>query len=373
MQITFADYIFYETIHDSNRTIVYRATKTSERQPVVIKVLKSEFLGLEQIARFKQEYQILNQLDCSGIIKAYGLEKLQNKIALILEDFAGESLKNYIQKKVELKEFLQIAIQIVTALGSVHQNNIIHKDIKPKNILVNPHTGQIKLIDFSIASRLTKETPILSISKSLEGTLTYISPAQTGRMNRTVDYRCDFYSLGITFYELLTNTLPFQSSDALELIHCHIAKQPIPPHQLQPHISVFISNLVMKLLAKNAEDRYQSAFGLKADLELCWQELELNGEIANFAIAERDVAGILLIPQKLYGRETEVKSLMDAFKRVSQGGSEIILVSGYSGIGKSSLVNEIYKPILQQCGYFIKGKFDQFKRDIPYASIIQAF
>ncbi len=374
MHIAIADYIIDEIIYDSNKTIVYRAIKASERQPVVIKILKAQLLGLDAIARFKQEYQILTELDYTGIIKAYGLEKYQNKLALILEDFAGKSLKEFTQnKKLDLKEFLQIAIQLTSALGFIHQNNIIHKDIKPKNILINPQTDQVKIIDFSIASRLTKETPVLSIPKLLEGTLAYISPEQTGRMNRNVDYRCDFYSLGATFYELLTNSLPFQSTDPLELIHCHIAKQPIPPHQLEPNIPVAISNLVLKLLAKNAEDRYQSAFGIKSDLELCWQQLVADGEISNFAIAKQDITGLFLIPQKLYGRETEVNNLMAAFERVSQGASEVILVSGYSGIGKSALVNEIYKPILQQNGYFIKGKFDQFKRDIPYASIIQAF
>lgn len=374
MQISLTDYIFDEIIHDSNRTVVYRATKTSNNQSVVIKVIKAQLLELEQIARFKQEYQILSQLNFSGIIKAYALEKFGNRLALVLEDFSSVSLKEFIQnKKLEIKEFLQIAIQLTTALSFVHQNHVIHKDIKPKNILINPQTKEVKIIDFSIASRLTKESPISNFPKLLEGTLAYISPEQTGRMNRNVDYRCDFYSLGVTFYELLTNCLPFSSIDPLELIHCHIAKQPIFPYQLQPSIPVVISNVIMKLLAKNAEDRYQSAVGIKSDLELCWQELVETGKITDFAIAQKDTTGLFLIPQKLYGRKNELQSLMTAFERVTQGAREMILVSGYSGIGKSALVNEIYKPIVQQSGYFIKGKFDQFKRDIPYSSIIQAF
>lgn len=268
MQITLAGYVIDELIYDSSRTIVYRATKTTERQPVVIKILKSQLPRIDEIARFKQEYQILSQLDFVGIVKAYGLEKYQNKLVLILEDFAGKSLKEFTQtKQLNLKEFLQIAIQLTTALSFVHQNNIIHKDIKPKNILINPQTKQVKITDFSIASRLTKETPVFRTSKLLEGTLAYISPEQTGRINRNVDYRCDFYSLGVTFYELLTNSLPFTSTDPLELIHCHIAKQPTSPRQLQQDIPVALSNLVMKLLAKNAEDRYQTALGIKADLE----------------------------------------------------------------------------------------------------------
>ncbi len=372
--IAFSGYTISETIHDGDKTIVYRSIRKRDRYQVVIKILKAEFPTLQEIARLKQEYKILTYLDDVGVVKTYGLENSQNRLALILEDFGGIPLGQFAtSKKLELTDFLNIAIQLSGTLGVIHQNNIIHKDIKPKNILINPNTGQVKIIDFSISSYLSKENPYLSNINSLEGTLSYISPEQTGRMNRLIDYRSDLYSLGVTFYKLLTGSLPFQSTDPLELIHCHIAKQPIYPHQLQQEIPLAISNLVMKLLAKNAEDRYQSGFGVKADLELALTQLETKGEISNFAIAQQDLSGKLLIPQKLYGREAEVQTLMDAFTRISNGACEMMLVSGYSGIGKSSLVNEIHKPILQQRGYFIEGKFDQFKRDIPYASLIQAF
>lgn len=372
--ITIPGYTITETIHESVKTIVYRGYRDENEQPVILKITKAEFPTLEETTRFKQEYKILENLNLTGIIKAYALEAYQNQTALILEDLGGESLKNFMQvKKISLSDSLKIGIKITSALSNLHHNNIIHKDIKPKNIIINPQTGEVKITDFGIASRLPKENPFLSNPNSLEGTIAYISPEQTGRMNRVIDYRTDLYSLGVTFYELLTGQLPFQATDPLELIHCHIAVTPISPHQLQPEIPPIISEIVMKLLAKTAEERYQSAYGLQADLEQCLKQLETTGEISRFPLGQQDISGQMLIPQKLYGREAEVAKLMTAFARVSISASEMMLVSGYSGIGKSSLVNEIQKPILQQRGYFIAGKFDQFKRNIPYISVIQAF
>ncbi|MFB2975150.1 AAA family ATPase [Microseira sp. BLCC-F43] len=214
--------------------------------------------------------------------------------------------------------------------------------------------------------------PAIGNPENLEGTLAYISPEQTGRMNRAVDYRTDFYSLGATFYQMLTGKLPFTTSDALELVHCHIAKNPVPPHQVCAEIPIAVSDIVMKLMAKTAEDRYQSALGLKHDLEICLHQLESNGEIAHFTPGKLDKSGQFLITQKLYGRVNEVRNLLEAFDRVSAGSSELMLVSGYSGIGKTSVVNEVHKAIVQQRGYFIAGKFDQLKRNIPYAALIQA-
>ncbi|WP_318670628.1 AAA family ATPase [Nostoc flagelliforme] len=252
--------------------------------------------------------------------------------------------------------------------------------MNPSNIVYNPETEQLKVIDFGISTCLSRENQTVGNIERLEGTLAYISPEQTGRMNRGIDYRSDFYSLGATFYELLTNQLPFITTDSIELVHCHIAQQPVPPHELvetlnltsQP-IPKAVSDIVMKLLAKTPEERYQSAWGIKADLETCRDRLESLGQIDEFCLATQDVCDRFVIPEKLYGREKEVTQLLTTFERVSQGSSEIMLVSGYSGIGKSALVNEIHKPILRQRGYFISGKFDQLQRDIPYAAIALAF
>ncbi len=376
-------YELTEVVREGANTIIYRAISQPARQPVILKILKDEYPTLEQITRIKHEYKIAENLAAAGIVKVYRLESYQNRLALVCEDFGGQSLKQLLEaQKLSLISFLGIAAQLVQALASLHQQQIIHKDIKPANIIINPATGIVKLTDFSVASRLSKETPQLCNPNSLEGTLAYMSPEQTGRMNRAVDYRTDFYSLGVTFYEMLTGELPFKSNDLLELVHCHIAKQPVAIEELNPEVPPAIASLIAKLMSKNAEDRYQSAAGLLADLEYCLIELKTNGKIANFIPGQLDCSAQLLIPQKLYGREGEVETLLAAFERVAgeqgknkntKSTSEMMLVSGYSGIGKSSLVNEVHKPIVRQRGYFISGKFDQFKRNIPYAPLIQAF
>ncbi|MBN3894880.1 MAG: AAA family ATPase, partial [Nostoc sp. NOS(2021)] len=278
----------------------------------------------------------------------------------------GESVESLI-------EFLEIAIALGNTLDILYRDRIIHKDIKPANILINPETKQVKLIDFSIASLLPRETQTLINPNVLEGTLAYISPEQTGRMNRGIDYRTDFYSLGVTFYELLTGVLPFQSNDPMELVHCHIAKLPPLVHEINPQIPSLVSEIVSKLMAKNGEDRYQSTLGLKFDLENCLTQLQETGSIKNFEIGRRDVCDRFIIPDKLYGRETEISTLLQAFERVSLGATEMMLVAGFSGIGKTAVVNEVYKPIVRQRGYFIKGKYDQFQRNIPFSAFVQAF
>ncbi len=275
-------------------------------------------------------------------------------------------------------ECLRIAIAIADSLEELHKVLIIHKDIKPSNIIINENTGEVRLTDFSLASRLavTNATPgqLPKGDMALEGTLVYMSPEQTGRMNRSIDYRTDFYSLGVTLYEMLTGRLPFISTDPMELVHSHIAKQPLSPQQINPKIPEAVAAIVMKLLAKNAEERYQSGAGLKYDLEICLKRLLAGGELSDFVPGRRDRRrGQLLIPQKLYGREAEVKVLMNAFARVSQGEAEMLLVSGYSGIGKTAIVNEVQRPIVKAWGYFITGKYDQFTRNIPYSGVIQAF
>ena len=374
MTINLAGYQFVETLHSGIRTSVERARKDSDFSSVIVKTLKAEYPTLSDITRLRHEYQILHSLNVEAIIKAISLESYKNGLALILEDSGSEPLNDWRRgKKLTIIQFLTWGLQLVSALAEIHKHNIIHKDVKPQNIIINPATEKVQIIDFSIASRLEQENSTLSHPDLLEGTLAYMSPEQTGRMNRSIDYRTDFYSLGVAFYEMLTGELPFNSTDPLELVHSHIAKTPIPPHQLNPEIPPQISAIAMKLLAKNAEDRYQSTEGLKFDLETCSIKLQASGYISNLVVGSADKAGQLNIPQKLYGRDREIEKILETFDRVASGTTELMLVSGYSGIGKTVLINEVHKPILRQRGYFIAGKFDQFKRNIHYASLIQAF
>jgi predicted ATPase/signal transduction histidine kinase len=291
----------------------------------------------------------------------------------LVKDPPGRPLAELCRAPIPLNTFLELAISIAGALIAVHQNGIIHKNIKPQNILVEEGTCSAHLIDFSLASRLPREQPTAQSPRVIAGSLAYISPEQTGRMNRWLDARTDLYSLGVTFYEMLTGRLPFQAEDAIEWVHCHIARTPQAPAEIDPTIPLPVSDIVMKLLAKAAEDRYQSALGLRFDLETCARALARDGRIEPFPLGARDVPDRLQIPQKLYGREAEIQALRDAFDRVVKGGTpELVLVSGYSGIGKSSLVHELHKPIVRARGFFASGKFDQLKRNIPYATIVEA-
>ncbi|MEG4208248.1 AAA family ATPase, partial [Microcoleus sp. Pol7_A1] len=369
------NYQIIERLYSGSRTLVYRAVRTSDQLPVVIKLLKNDYPTFSELVQFRNQYTIAKNLDSPLIVQTYTLEPYHNGYALVMEDFGGISLKEWAMKGnlQSVQEFLTIAIALCNTLYLLYHERIIHKDIKPANILINPETKQVKLIDFSIASLLPRETQTLINPNGLEGTLSYISPEQTGRMNRGIDYRTDFYSLGVTFYELLTGKLPFQSNDLMELVHGHIAKAAPLVQEINSQIPSVLSDIVNKLMAKNAESRYQSALGLKYDLENCLTQLQVTGSIESFEIAQRDVCDRFLIPDKLYGRETEVKTLLQAFERVSQEATEMMLVAGFSGIGKTAVVNEVHKPIVRQRGYFIKGKYDQFQRNIPFSAFVQAF
>jgi predicted ATPase len=372
----------YRVIQELDRnpkTIVYRALVNgldwgAADRTVIIKLLSSTYPTAQELVNFRHQYTISKDLDFPGVLRVYDLEEVAGSYALVMEDFGGTSLANYIQThSLLLADVLHIMIQLVDTLQALGKRRILHKDIKPSNILINPNTKQVKLIDFGIASLLPRETPETLHLQGLEGTLAYISPEQTGRMNRGIDYRTDFYSLGISLYELLTGQLPFESADPLELIYCHLAQIAVPVHLINPDVPVVISHIVAKLMAKNAEDRYQSALGIKFDLEECLQQWQETGIVEEWPIGQRDIGDRFIIPDKLYGRTTEVEALLSAFTRVSQGQTELILIAGSSGIGKTAVINEIHKPIVKQHGYFIKGKFDQFNRNIPFNALIQAF
>jgi len=371
------DYPGYQVVdklYESNNSLVYRGRQSEDGEPVILKFLKKDHPTPEELLRYKQEYETVTSLNLKSVVKAHRLEKYHHSSFIIFEDIGAQSLDILMSKKrFTLYELLCIAIKIVKALGEIHAHGIIHKDINPSNIIFNPETNQLQIIDFGISTSLPRENPTIQSTEVIEGTLSYIAPEQTGRMNRAIDYRTDFYSLGATFYELLLHRTPFNGTDSMELIHCHMAKQPKPPHEVDQEIPPVVSDIIMKLLEKNAENRYQSVTGIKADLERCLSQFDVNGGILDFSIGYNDISDKFQIPQKLYGREDELNALKTAFDRVSEGNIEILLIIGPAGIGKTALIKELYMPVIQHKGYFIAGKFDQFKQNIPYSAIINAF
>ena len=367
-------YIITETLYVGTRTAVYRAVQTDSQRSVVIKVLRQAYPSFGELVQFRNQYTIAKNLPSAGIVRPLSLESVGIGYVLVMEDFGGVSLAQYIQQQsLDWTEVLTIALQLAEILKDLCQYHVVHKDIKPDNILIHPESKQIRLIDFSIASLLPKETQEIQSPNILEGTLAYLAPEQTGRMNRGIDYRADFYALGVTLYQLLCGKLPFVVEDPLELVYCHIAKIPAPVNQVNSVVPEMVAAIVAKLMAKNAEDRYQSAIGLKQDLQQCLTKWQETGDIPAFELGQRDLSDRFLIPEKLYGRESETQSLLAAFDRVSQGTIELMLVAGFSGIGKTAVVNEVHKPITKQKGYFLQGKFDQFNRNIPFSAFVQAF
>ena len=362
-----------QLIYESKKSKIYLLDENEWNRPVVMKILNYEFPTPPEIAQFYNEFDIIEGLNIAGIRNVLKRSKAKNRHTLYLDWFPAVTIREAFKRKPDdLLDFLYMATATAQALGELHQHNIIHKDISPANILVNLQERAVKIIDFGISTRYDLKQNYLGNPERMEGTLAYISPEQTGRMNRTVDYRTDLYALGVTFYEALANRLPFDTADAMELVHAHIAQTPEPVTTYNPIVPPVLAKIIGRLMAKNAEDRYQSAFGLKHDLGICLSNLENSNTCPEFELATRDFSGKFLIAQKLYGRQAEIEQLLAAYERCANGGKEIMLVSGYSGTGKSALVREIHKPITRNRGYFIEGKFDQFQRVVPYFALVQA-
>jgi predicted ATPase/signal transduction histidine kinase/tRNA A-37 threonylcarbamoyl transferase component Bud32 len=367
-----AAHIISQPIYESAQSIIYRAVRASDGAPAVIKVLNEEYPSPTRLARFSREFEMARKAAGDGIIEVSSLERHGNSALMVLEDFGGEPLERLAAGgALGVVEALGVAVQAAAAVERIHAVGLIHKDINPSNVLYNPRTGVVKVIDFGISTDLSREELAAETLGGIEGTLAYIAPEQTGRMNRGTDHRADIYSLGATLYFLATGQPPFPTTDPLELLHCHLARQPAPPHQLDAAIPASLSAIVQRAMAKAPEDRYQSAAGLRADLERCREALKA-GSSEPFELGRDDARDLFLIPEKLYGREREIEALFAAFERASAGRGELVLVPGYSGVGKSSLIEEVHKPLVARRGRFISGKFDQYRRDIPYSALVQA-
>lgn len=379
--IELQQYVLQTKVHEGPDTSLYEGLRTSDGLQIVGKLLKSPYPSPRDAARIRHEYSLLKDLvDVPGIPRPLALERYGNSLVIITERVAGKPLNEVMkQRTLDVSTCLRIAHGLAEILEQVHGRRVTHKDIKPHNILFDEETGRVHLIDFGIAARLSYEVQKLINPQALEGSLAYMSPEQTGRMNRVIDHRTDFYSLGVTLYELLVGELPFNTQDPTEMIHCHVARTPIPPAQRMPELPPLVSQLCMKLLAKAAEDRYQTARRLKLDLARCIEQLDKEhatgkaGTITEFVLGAHDRGSELRMPQKLYGREKELGQLQSAFERAGRGETLLLMVSGHSGVGKSALVHEVHKDIARRGGYFVAGKFDQFNRSTPYAPLAQAF
>ncbi len=363
-----------ETIYEGSVTRVHRARRDADERPVIVKTLAGEYPSPEERARLRLEYDLLRSFDDPGIVRPLELLAYGKNLALLLEDIGAGPLYARIEPGgMAVEDFLDLAIRMATLLGRIHRLGLIHKDVNPANFVYNPETGRLQIIDFDIASRLEEERVESGSIRSLEGTLPYIAPEQTGRMNRALDWRADFYGLGATYFEMLTGRTPFESGDALELVHQHLAVPPPSARDFGAEVPEAVAAIVDKLLAKSAEDRYQGAFGLVQDLERCQREWRAAGRIQPFEPGLRDVSDRFHIPQRLYGRDREVDRLLESFSRASRGRAELMLVAGAPGIGKSMLVNEVQVPMVERRGHVIGGKFDQLQRSQPYSAIAAAF
>src|SRR6202521_5229439 len=366
-----------ETLREGWEFTLYRGRQHGNPSPVLAVALAAERPSPQSLRRLEHEYSLAAELDPKWATRPLALTRHEGRMMLVLEDPGGEPLDGVLARSrgqpLELTRFLRLTPRLASALGQVHRHGMIHKDIKPANVFVDD-VGNVRLTGFGIASRLPHERQAPAPPEVTAGTLAYMAPEQTGRMNRSIDSRSDLYSLGITFYEMLTGAPPFSAADPLEWVHCHIARQPVPPEERTRKTPRALSLITMKLLAKTAEERYQTAAGVEADLRRCLAEWESHARIDPFPLGTADASDRLMIPERLYGREREIETLLACFDRVvAHGTPELVLVSGFSGIGKSSVVHELHKVLVQPRGLYASGKFDQYKRDIPYVTLAQAF
>lgn len=367
-------YILREALPSSGSASTWRGTRRSDGRAVILKILPADHRP-QDAERLKREYAIGKRIELDSVVKTLGLDRVEGAPALVTEDFGAISLRQHLAGNPQGPEaFLKVALPITAALADLHRCRVVHRDLKPENILMNPVSGEMKLCDLGLASPLPCPRPTGRSAWIIEGSLPYMSPEQTGRMNRDVDPRSDLYSLGIVFFEMLAGRLPFQAADPLEWMHCHLAKSPPSPLEAAPFLPPQLSAIVLKLLEKDPADRYQTAQGLVHDLGTCLDQWATAGRIESFILGGRDVPDRLQWPQRLFGRERDLAALVAAFDRVADSGApELVLVRGFSGIGKSSLVRELQRHIAQRQGFFAEGKFDQYRRDIPYATLAQAF
>ena len=363
-----------ETVGEVDGAVTYRAIRARDGRPVLLHVPRADGSHPRAAARLKNALEVGRLLKSKAVLEPLELESWNGSLALVLEDTEAVPLRRLLGAPFEIDRFLVVAIGIARALAELHQQRIVYRALSPESVLVHPETLDVQLADLGLASVLPRDTRAVSAPAVLEGALPYMAPEQTGRMNRSVDPRSDLYALGVLAFQLLTGQLPFTAGDPLAWIHAPPARPPPPPPPLNPAVPEVIARVVLTLLAKVAEDRYQSATGLLHDLSRCLIQLQASGRVAPFELRTEDVSRRFHVPEHLYGRSRERETLLAALERVSSSGSpETLLVTGYTGIGKSSLVHELQPAVVREGGWFLAGKFDQLERDQPYGALGRAF
>ena len=361
-------------IHESIHSMTFRGQRVSDGFPVVVKVLKDDYPPIQEVLKYEREFEIMDSLrHLSRVVRAIALERVENRRALIMEDTGAEALLSWVRTHaVPLERSLSIAIEMTTCIAEIHGAGVVHKDVNPANFIFKSATGEMKIIDFGIATPLARENPGFDNPEVVEGTLAYCSPEQTGRLQASLDYRTDYYALGVTLYQMFTGRLPFDNRDPYQLIHAHLTVIPPAPHELDRAIPQPVSAIIMKLMAKLPEERYQTAQGILHDLEGCQRRLRESGEVGDFAIGAKDHSGRLIIPEKLYGRDEAIQAVKDGFERTCLGQCEMIVIAGYSGVGKTALVRKLFPALTEKRGFFISGKYEELQRDRPYSAIMSA-
>ncbi len=347
--ISISDYHNIEQIHEGRKSIVFRGVSDLDDRPVILKIRKKVGGVSSPEHPLTHEFEILQRITSEFVPKVYDLKTNAEQLVLVCEDISGEPLSSFDPKfPTSLHDRLEVAYKLAAALHEVHLTQVVHRDINPSNVIWNPETEQLQVIDFGLA--LTQQQlanqPILD--SVFQGTLAYMAPEQTGRVNKKVDSRTDLYSLGATLYELFTHKPPFLSDNELELIHAHIAKLPKAPVDIDSFVPDIVSKIIVKLLSKSAEDRYQTAYGVSHDLLTCLQRLDQSGTCTPFELAQRDKPHQIIFSNKFYGRQTELQRLKDVYGRVSNGSTELVLVSGYAGVGKTALVELFSQHVRKQ-------------------------
>ena len=361
-------------IHYGEDALVIKFENYGYEHPVCLKILNNEYPTPQVSKKFESEFYFSTFCSNPFIRRALKKTEVENHAAIVYEYIEGQNVKEVIQQqKISSDQKLKLAFQLATAVAEIHKLNIIHQNLQPENCIVTKGFEKVVIIDFDKAisnNGIITETSPEGFSLN---ELKYMAPEQTGRIHQAVDHRADLYSLGIILYELFTNALPFDSKDPSELLYAHLARTPVAPQEMNHTISPVVSNIILKLLKKDAGARYQSAAGLKHDLQLCLQYEASYGYILPFVLGEKDFSGQLFNQQKMYGRQKEMDAILSLFQKSKNGEKQILIISGFSGNGKSTLIGELNSQLSEKNCHFIKGKFEQFNNDTPFHAFVQAF